>query len=58
MQKEINSWVARKVVKLTPKVCRVAQCVPGGGYGAAIGFIFGGGGRGCKVIIRTADCEP
>jgi hypothetical protein len=37
---------------------RVAQCVPGGGYGAAIGFIFGGGGWGCKVIIRTADCEP
>jgi len=23
MQKEINSWVARKAMKLTPKVCRV-----------------------------------
>jgi hypothetical protein len=23
MQNEINSWVARKVMKLTPKVCRV-----------------------------------
>jgi len=22
MQKEINSWVARKAMKLTPKVCR------------------------------------
>ena len=32
---------------------RVAQCVPGGGYGAVTGFIGGGG---CKVIIRTADC--